>query len=187
MPSIRLQTLPDCALWIGRYPPFRYDASGGGGVGRMGTGPGPLPLHFDPVEISIPALESRTTRFLGLPLPPGLRIRITPELLEGELNPASGSLRLTFQARFHLSISSLYSAPDLLITTELTTGTVHSRRHRVEGQRRDGSGAAVLVGIDTVQPCGDPLLDQFLGLPDEALALMRCRLTAEEEPDPLSR
>jgi hypothetical protein len=32
-----------------------------------------------------------------------------------------------------------------------------------------------LVGVATIAPSGDPWLDRFLGLPDEALALLRCR------------
>jgi len=36
---------------------------------------------------------------------------------------------------------------------------------------------ALLVGVATVDPSGDPWLDRFLGLPDEALALLRCQLT----------
>ena len=39
----------------------------------------------------------------------------------------------------------------------------------------DGTGLAQLVGVATIAPSGDPWLDRFLGLPDEALALLRCR------------
>ena len=39
---------------------------------------------------------------------------------------------------------------------------------------RDGRG--VLVGTATVEPTGEAWLDRFLGLPDEALAMLRCRL-----------
>jgi hypothetical protein len=33
-----------------------------------------------------------------------------------------------------------------------------------------------LVGVATVQPSGDAWFDRFLGLPDEALARLHCRL-----------
>jgi hypothetical protein len=192
---IRIDTLGACALTIGRYPPFRYDARGGGGIGILqplesgadaaptDSNTGAQPLHFDPANLSIPPLDWRTTRFLGLPLPPGLRIAITPERLDGWLEPASGTMRLIFRARFRFSIASLYTAPDLLIDTELTTASVQGQRHRGEGQALDRDGQALLVGIDTVQPSGDVLFDRFLGLPDEALALMRCRLNAVDTGD----
>jgi hypothetical protein len=34
----------------------------------------------------------------------------------------------------------------------------------------------VLVGVAVVEPTGEAWLDRFLGLPDEALAVLRCRL-----------
>ena len=53
------------------------------------------------------------------------------------------------------------------------------RRHRARGQVLDAAGSGVLVGVATVPPSGDAWLDRFLGLPDEALAVLRCRITAE--------
>ena len=67
-------------------------------------------------------------------------------------------------------------APDLWIDAQLGTGPVAGRRHRAEGQPLDAAGQALLVGIATVQPSGVAWLDRFLGLPDEALAILRCRL-----------
>jgi len=34
----------------------------------------------------------------------------------------------------------------------------------------------VLVGIATVEPTGEGWVDRFLGLPDEALAVLPCQL-----------
>ncbi|MCP9796740.1 hypothetical protein [Cyanobium sp. Lug-B] len=178
MPELTLQTQAGCGLAIGAYPRFRYDARGGGGLGVLaapdpaGTGT----LHFAPTGLSIPPLDGRSTRFLGLPLPPGLAITIHPERLEGRLDGATGAMALEFAARFRFAIGSLYRAPDLIVATTLVTGPVQGRRHRASGQPLDGDGRAVLVGVATIAPSGDRWLDRFLGLPDEALALLRCRL-----------
>ena len=176
--SARLATLAGCGLAIGGYPRFRYDATGGGGVGQLEPpdASGWQALEFDPAALQIPPLEGRTTRVLGLPLPPGLVIAVAPERLAGRLDPVSGLLQLRFQARFRFRIGSLYRAPDLLIDTELSTEPLRSHRHGVAGRRLDAAGMALLVGVATVDPSGDPWLDRFLGLPDEALALLRCQL-----------
>ncbi len=186
MAELTLQTLAGCGLAIGAYPRFRYDARGGGGLGVLtaadpvgtdsDTGPGTGTLRFDPAGLRIPPLDWRTTRFLGLPLPPGLAIAIQPERLEGRIDAATGAMELQFDARFRFAIGSLYRAPDLIVATTLSTGPVQGRRHRASGQPLDGDGRALLVGVATIAPSGDPWLDRFLGLPDEALALLRCRL-----------
>jgi len=176
--TLQLTTQAGCGLAIGSYPRFRYDGGGGGGLAQLGceSTDGLRPLTFDPAALLIPPLCSRTTRLLGLPLPPGLAIAIHPEQLAGTLDPASGELRLQFRARFRFSIGS-YTAPDLLIDCPLHSGPVQGRRHRATGARLNGCGEAVLVGVALVPPCGEAWLDRFLGLPDEALALLRCRLS----------
>jgi hypothetical protein len=177
MADLTLHTLAGCGLVIGAYPRFRYDARGGGGVGRLSDGDstGAQRLNFDPAALRIPPLHWRTTRFLGLPLPPGLVITIHPEQLEGSLDGATGAMALRFCARFRFAIGSLYRAPDLIVDTTLRSGPVQGRRHQATGQPLDGDGQAQLVGVATIAPSGDPFLDRFLGLPDEALALLRCR------------
>ncbi|MCP9834998.1 MULTISPECIES: hypothetical protein [unclassified Cyanobium] len=177
MAELALQTLAACGLVIGAYPRFRYDARGGGGVGRLSEGDstGSQRLLFDPDALNIPPLHWRTTRFLGLPLPPGLVITIHPQRFDGSLDGATGAMALRFCARFRFAIGSLYRAPDLIVDTMLSTGPVRGRRHQAMGQPLDGDGLAQLVGVATIAPSGDPFLDRFLGLPDEALALLRCR------------
>lgn len=177
--SLHLRTLESCRLVIGRYPPFGYDARGGGGAALVSPGAsGNLQaLRFDPAQLRIPPLDRRHGRFLGLPLPPGLAIQITPEALDGHLDPIGGELALRFQARFRLQISPWYQAPDLHIDTRLVTGVVRGRRHRAQGRHLDGAGEGLLVGVARVEPCGEGWLDRFLGLPDEALAVLHCRLS----------
>jgi hypothetical protein len=173
---LRLSTTADCGLAIGRYPRFRYDARGGGGVAELGEleGSGLRPILFAPSNLKIPPLGWRTTRVMGLPLPPGLTIAIAPDELAGNLEPATGNVELRFRARFRFSLAGLYQAPDLHIDTLLCTGPVQGQRHRATGQPMGLDGRAVLVGVATVPPSGDAWLDRFLGLPDEALAMLRC-------------
>ena len=179
-PSWRLDTLQHCSLAIAAYPRFRYDARGGGaeGVVASGSTPGRLSLCLAN-SVSIPALDWRSTRFLGLPLPPGLRIEILPDRLEGELNSQSGEVRLQFQARFRFQLQlgsqPVYTAPDLHVHTELRTDAVVGTRHRGRGEPIGPSGEAHLVGVAVIAPSGAAWLDRFLGLPDEALAELHCR------------
>jgi hypothetical protein len=182
----RLDTLPGCALVIGRYPRFAYNAAGGmaRGTGAPGSSDQQRINFFPPNRVSIPALCTSTTRFLGLPLPPGLRIGIEAEKLEGVLDRSSGSVQLQFAARFcfelHLAGARRYRAPDLLVSTTLTTGTIESRRHRCEGRALNAEQRGCLVGVAMIQPSGEAWLDRFLGLPDEALAVLECRLSLKE-------
>lgn len=77
---------------------------------------------------------------------------------------------LEFKARFLFSIGSIYKARPLLVETVLTSeeskGTVRSGR----GDRLDKEGRCRLVGVATVEPINDFLMDSFLSLPTECLA-----------------
>lgn len=192
--ALRLSTAPGCSLAINAYPRFRYNASGGGGTGVLLTtsaggcaadrgGDTRLACHFPPDELVIPPLNWRSTRLLGLPLPPGLEIRIEPQRLEGWLNPAEGELELHFSARFHFSAGP-YRPPHLQVDAVLRTGPCAPARHprwgTLQGEPLDGAGRGLLVGVAAVPPCGDPWLDRWLGLPGETLAQLRVRLSGQE-------
>ena len=176
--NLALATEDDCALAIGFYPRFRYDGRGGGGLGQAGEflGGGWQSLVFEPASLAIPPLNSRTTRLLGWPLPPGLEIAIHPEKLQGRWHPESGEVELTFLARFALLLAARPVAPDLIVATQLATHTVRGQRHQAQGTPLDDQGRGVLVGIATVAPTGEGWVDRFLQLPDEALAVLRCQL-----------
>ena len=178
MPSLQLSTEAGCALAIGRYPRFRYDARGGGGSGQLeeADGEGWRPLAFAPEGLTIPPLTRRTTRVLGLPLPPGFTISIAPQRLEGRWQQESGAVELEFLARFVFAVAGLYRAPDLIVRTRLGTAEARGQRHSAVGVPLDHDGRGVLVGVAVVEPTGAAWLDRFLGLPDEALAVLRCRL-----------
>ena len=179
---LQLLTLAGCRLAIGRYPAFRYDGRGGGGPGLTGTPQAGTSsaLSFPAGTLSIPPLNTATTRFLGLPLPPGLSIAIAAEQLSGHWQPDSGAIALQFRARFRFRIAAagraLYAPPDLQIACELSSDVVQGHRHGASGRPRSADGRTRLVGIARVEPCGDALLDRFLGLPDEALAVLECQI-----------
>jgi hypothetical protein len=177
-----LTTLGGCELAIGGYPRFRYNAFGGGAVGTaLQQEDGNWVVSFPPDRVIIPALSSRTGRLLGVPLPPGLQIAIEPEHLSGVFDPSSGALELHFRARFLLQLSIagtlVYRAPALLVETKLSTTALSSRRHQVQGRPCGVDHTALLVGVANVPRCGAAWLDRFLGLPDEALAVLECQLS----------
>ena len=93
------------------------------------------------------------------------------------MEPCSGEVQLEFRSRFYFSLAGVYQAPPLIVQTRLQTEKAQRRRHHAQGKRIGADGEALLVGIATVPPTGDGWLDRFLGLPDEALALLQCRLT----------
>jgi hypothetical protein len=180
MPSLELRTEAGCALAIGPWPRFRYDARGGGGRGRSGPSSpdGWRSLAFAPHALTIPPLNARSARFLGLPLPPGLEIAIEPLELAGRWNPSAGLVALAFEARFQLRLAGRCLGPELRVATCLDTGEAIGQRQRATGQPLDAEGRGVLVGIAMVPPSGAGWLDRFLGLPGEALAVLGCQLVA---------
>ena len=86
--SVSFKTLGACKLGISRYPDFEYDAEGGTGTGTGTklTDGNELSVSFELKTLYIPPLTGATTKFLGLPLPPLLKINIVPQLFQGNIN-----------------------------------------------------------------------------------------------------
>ena len=175
---MQLKSLEGCRLKIGSYPPFEYNACGGGGKGTL------LPtkknnilyLSFSPKAFSIPPLNSRTTKFVSLPLPPGLKIAMSMDKLEGTIDKNSGEISLEFESKFVLSIGALFKFPDLLVKTLLQTGTVKGKLHEGKGLVLQQNGNTKLVGISIIPQTGNKILDGFLRLPNEAIAELECQI-----------
>ena len=175
---MQLKSLEGCRLKIGSYPPFYYNAYGGGGKGTL------LPsknnnitfLRFSSQTFSIPPLTSKTTKFLSLPLPPGFKIQMTMDQLEGTINKNSGEVLFKFESKFIFSIGGMIKFPNLLVKTKLTTGRVKGKLHEAEGVSLQKNGTTKLVGISIIPQTRNKILDTFLGLPNEALAELHCEI-----------
>ena len=175
---MQLKSLEGCRLKIGSYPPFSYNACGGGGKGKLlpNQTNNMLYLNFSSKTFSIPPLTSKTTKFLSLPLPPGFKIEMYMDKLEGTINKDSGEVLFKFESKFVLSIGAMITFPDLLVKTSLKTGKVKGKLHEGKGLVLQKNGKTKLVGISIIPPTGNKILDTFLGLPNEALAELQCEL-----------
>ena len=175
---MQLKSLEDCRLKIGSYPPFFYNASGGGGKGTLlpSQENNILYLTFSSKKFSIPPLTSKNTKFLSLPLPPGLKIEMSMDKLIGTIDKNSGEISFRFESRFVFSIGSVIKFPDLLVKTVLETGKVTGKLHHASGFALQKNGRAKLVGVSIIPPTGNTILDTFLGLPNEALAELQCQI-----------
>ncbi len=175
---MHLKSLEGCRLTIGSYPPFSYNALGGGGKGKLIPSQQNSILHlsFSSTTFSIPPLTSQTTKFLSFPLPPGLKIEMSMNKLEGTIDKNSGEVLLNFESRFIFSIGNIMKFPNLLVQTILTTGKVKGELHEGEGLLVQKDGKTKLVGIANILPTGNKILDTFLGLPNEALAELQCEI-----------
>ena len=173
---MQLKSLENCRLTIGSYPPFSYNACGGGGKGTLlpSKNKNILNLSFSSKKFSIPALTSKTTKFLSLPLPPGLKIEMSMDKLEGTIDKNSGEVLFKLESKFVFSIGNMIKFPDLLVKTSLKTGKVKGKSHQGEGIILQKNGRTKLVGISIIPPTGNKILDTFLGLPNEALAELHC-------------
>lgn len=123
--TVSFKTEKGCKLGISRYPDFEYDAEGGigTGVGAKDTKNDPanndLPVSFDLETLYIPPLTSSTTKFLGFPLPPFLKIDIVPEAFHGSINQESGKVK-------HISSGDYAStSKDCALCVQLLVSLIH--------------------------------------------------------------
>ncbi|GMI99574.1 hypothetical protein like AT5G62140 [Hibiscus trionum] len=181
--SVSFKTLGACKLGISRYPDFEYNAGGGTGTGtgsKVADDADELSVDFDVETLYIPPLTSSTTKFLGLPLPPFLKIDIVPQLFQGKINPESGKVDLEFLAKFCFSVGSVYKAPPLVVKTVLTSDESKGKIRGGRGERLDEEGNCKLVGVAFVEPIDDFFMDSFLSLPTECLAELNAVITLSD-------
>ncbi|CAN0891649.1 hypothetical protein LINGRAHAP2_LOCUS17106 [Linum grandiflorum] len=182
--NVSFRTLSACKLGISRYPDFDYNANGGTGTGSSSSiaTKSNISVEFDLETLYIPPLTQETTRFLGLPLPPGLKIDIVPVSFNGMISQDSGKVEFEFVANFYFSVGggSLYKAPPLLVKTILTTeeskGTIRSGK----GERLDKQGKCRLVGVAVVDRIDDGFMNTFLSLPTECLAVLNAVISVSD-------
>ncbi|KAJ7529687.1 hypothetical protein O6H91_15G062000 [Diphasiastrum complanatum] len=171
--KVELRTLRGCALGVSWFPDFVYNGEGGGGVGYAEELPeGLVGMRFDTEAIHIPPLSHSTATFLGVPLPPPLRIRVKPQLLEGIVDLRTGKVEMRFVANFFFSAGPWYNAPPLFVDTLLTTDYSQGKLRNGQGSRLDTEGLCRLVGIAPLIKTEDPFLNIFLSLPTDCLANM---------------
>tara|TARA_B100000902_G_scaffold335116_1_gene334651 strand:- start:1 stop:531 length:531 start_codon:yes stop_codon:yes gene_type:complete len=175
---MQLKSLKGCRLTIGSYPPFSYNACGGGGKGTLISNQNKniLYLSFSSKTFYIPPLTYKNTKFLSLPLPPGLKIEMHMNKMEGTIDKSSGEVLFQLEAKFIFSILSIIKFPYLLVKTALITGKIKGKLHEAKGLILQKNGKMQLVGISEIPPTGNKILDTFLGLPNEALAELECEI-----------
>jgi hypothetical protein len=176
--QVVLKTLSDCELAVSVYPTFSYSAAGGGGTGHLieRMPDGILKVSFPPETLVIPPVSTATSAIIGIPLPPPLKISISPRKLEGFVDPMTGRVDLNFDAEFQFTAGSLYRASPLQVATTLTTEESSGPLRQGRGQRLDANGRVRMVGVARVPPTGDKFLDTFLMLPTDALAVLSAEL-----------
>ncbi len=173
-----LKSLQGCQLAIGRYPTFYYDARGGGGEANLLQSESRhlQKIRFNPNTFHIPPLNWKTTKILGLPMPPGLEIKMFLDTLQGTIEMSTGEIKLDFESRFVFTMFPSFYFPDLIVKTCLTSGKAKSGLHFAKGKPLQKDGSTKLVGIAVIPPSGNLFLDTFLDLPNEALAILQCKI-----------
>ncbi len=173
-----LRSLDNCKLKIGIYPPFSYNASGGGGLATkiIPERENIKQLVFDVNNFTIPDVNYYTTKFLLLPLPPGISIKIEPKIIIGRVNEDTGDVSLEFKAYFSFSLLNIYKAPDLIINTILRSTKPVLKRNSLDVSEAIQKHNLILSGSSTVNPTGNFIFDKFLGLPTKAFASLRVDL-----------
>lgn len=68
-----------------------------------------------------------------------------------------------------------------MVKTTLTSEESAGSIRRGKGERLDGEGNCRLVGVATVDPVNDLLLDSFLSLPTECIADLRARISIKAD------
>ncbi len=174
--TMNLKSLDGCILAIGSYPLFHYNATGGGGKASIvNNAKDKINILFDKKEFFIPSLNWKTTKVLGIPIPPGLEIKMKLDKLEGSADLKTGAINLNFEARFLFTIFT-FKFPNLVVITTLSTNSIKSNLHSAKGLPLNENNESRLVGIAVIPPSGNKALDLFLGLPNEALAVLSCKI-----------
>lgn len=160
-------------LTIARFPPFRYDGAGSGGVGRVTAfTAGVAEVRFEGGELAIPPLP-----IVG----DAVRIDITTEALTGTIDFCGGEIHLAFDASFRPVLFGQPYPTAISVVTDLTSETAAGEFASYTGARLDESGQAFLVGVARVPATGDAFVNALLSLPTDAVAELPVTLEALPE------
>ena len=93
------------------------------------------------------------------------------------INPFfSKILKIFIELSEDKSIVAIFKFPKLRVKSFLKTGKVKGKLHQGEGRVLQNNGTTKLVGISMIPKTGNKVLDIFLGLPNEALAELKCEI-----------
>ena len=96
--------------------------------------------------------------------------------LEGTIDKNTGEILFELESKLIFSIGTIIKFPHLLIKASLQKGIVKGKLHESKGITLQKNGKTKLVGIATIPPTGNKFLDNFLNLPNEALAELQCAI-----------
>ncbi|KAK9806549.1 hypothetical protein WJX73_010111 [Symbiochloris irregularis] len=163
--QVHIKTHRNSELAVGRYPTFSYNSEGGGGPGAatLSSARSIWDVTFEPKTLKIPDLCFRTGKLFGIPLPPGVNIRIDPIRFQGTIDKESGKIDLDFAAEFFASLAGLYKAPPLTVQACMTTESSQKGKFSGSGKRMNEHGRARMIAIATV-PKTDSLFSILLAV-----------------------
>lgn len=171
--QIRMTVGSGGRLTIARFPPFRYDGEGSGGVGRVTSLAGGVAgVRFEGDELAIPPLP-----IVG----DAVRIDITTGSLEGTVDFCGGEIHLAFDAAFRPVLLGRPYPTAISVVTDLTSETAAGELTRYTGSRLGEDGVAFLVGVARVPVTDDGFVDALLSLPTDAVAELPVTLEALPE------
>ena len=148
---MRLKSLDECRLRIGKYHTFTCNSTGAGGKSTL------IPNEKIIFKLFISFFTSRSWN-----------------------QSVNGSAKrnywlefrrniIAIQIKVFLCIGGILKFPELIIQTFLKTRKVKSNLHKAKGINLQQSGLTKLVGTSLIQKTGNKILDTLHGLPNEAL------------------
>ncbi|RZR93473.1 hypothetical protein BHM03_00021986 [Ensete ventricosum] len=181
--SVEFETLEGCKLGISRYPDFEYNAKGGAGnaVGRKDRTDDMLCVSFDVGTLGLPGNHQQREWEGGggnYSSADGFDIQPLNFIAKHDLAYESSlQVELMFRARFLFSVGSIYRAPPLMVETTLTSEESRGTMRAGRGERMDEEGRCKLVGVALVDPIDDALMNAFLRLPTECIAMLNAKIS----------
>ncbi len=168
--EVRMSVLGGGRLTIARFPTFSYDGAGSGGLGRVTARAGGVAsLRFPGDELAIPPLT-----IVG----DLIRIDIETEDLAGSVDFCSGETHFAFDATFRPVLFDRPYPTAISVVTDLTSEVAEGAFATYRGERIDGDGVGLLVGVARVPMTDDPFVNALLSLPTDAVAELPVRLEA---------